>query len=500
MNLTKSKIFLFFCLSFIFGTAIASFVTIPYFIAGIFLIVAIISISLFWLKNWRIVVLGFCLIFVVIGIWRFGEKGKISEMDISQLTKKESTIQFIGIIDTQPEKRIENQKIIVKINNSQQAIEGKILIWATKFPEYEYGDVLEITGKIKAPQNFTDEETGLNVDYKNYLAKDDIYSIIYYPEIKILNKNKGNLLKEKLFKINEKLENKVREIFPEPQASLANGLILGEKATLPEKLMDIFAVVGITHIIALSGFNITIIAESLRRFFDKLMVARQYSFWLTTVLIISFVLMTGASASIVRAGVMGILIILARKIGRLYNIRNALVLAAVVMIWANPKILRFDLGFQLSFLATLGLVYLSPFLEKYFLWLPEKFDLRGIGLATISAQLAVLPLLLFSFGKLSLISPLANLLILPVIPLAMLMVFLSALMGFAWLKIGIIIGWFAEIFLNYAIKLAVFLSKIPLATINVKINQIWLFLLYVIILAAVFWINKKIKLNNKNGN
>lgn len=473
--------------------AINSLLSIPYFLVGIFLIIAIILISLFWKRSWKIVVLGFCLIFIIIGTWRFKEKNKISEIDISHFAEK-GIIEFRGIVDAQPENRIENQKTIVKVNNvygNSQFAEGKILVWAAKFPEYQYGDVLKIKGKIKEPKDFTDENTGLNVDYRNYLAKDEIYSTTYYPEITVLEKSKGNWLKRNLFKINEKLGSKIKEIFPEPQAGLAGGLILGEKASLSKKLMDIFAIVGITHIIALSGFNITIIAESLRRLFDKLMVSRKYSFWLTTALIASFVLMTGASASIVRAGVMGILIILARKIGRLYNIRNALVLAAIIMIWINPKILRFDLGFQLSFLATLGLVYLSPLLEKYFLWLPDKFDLRGIGLATISAQLAVIPLLLFSFGRISFISPLANLLILPIIPISMFIIFISAFAGFIWLKAGILIGWFAGIFLSYVIKFSILLSKIPLASVNLQINQIWLFLLYAVILSVFFGAKRK---------
>ncbi len=493
MSLTKSKIFLFFCLSFILGVALASLVPIPYFLSGIFLIAGIILIILFWDKKREFVVLGFCLFFVIFGIWRFQSKTEIKDCDISQFNGK-SKIALISVVANQPERKMENQRIVVEaqflegksFTAESRVVNGKILITANKYPEFQYGDELKIEGKLKAPENFEDSSTGQIVDYKNYLAKDDIYSTLYYPKIEILSRGKGNFIKKWLFGIKDKFENNLVKIFPEPQAGLADGLILGEKAALPKNLLDIFAVVGITHIIALSGFNITIIAESLRRFFNKLMLPRGYSFWITVFFIAGFILMTGASASIVRAGVMGILIILARRIGRLYNIRNALALAATIMIYLNPKILRFDLGFQLSFLATLGLVYVSPIIEKYFQWLPEKFDLRGIGIATISAQLAVFPLLLFSFGKLSLVSPLANLLILPIIPLAMFLIFLSALIGFIWIKLGIIFGWPAWLFSTYLIKLSEFLARMPGAAVNIKIGWELLIILYFVLLVLIY--------------
>jgi len=157
----------------------------------------------------------------------------------------------------------------------------------------------------------------------------------------------------------------------------------------------------------------------------------------------------------------------------------------MAMIFFNPKILRFDLGFQLSFMATLGLAYISPLLEKYLEWLPKKFDLRGIAGATLGAQLAVLPLILYSFGRLSLIAPVANLLILPIIPLAMLWVFLGGAAGFVWYWFAQCFGWVSWLFLTYQIKIAALLAKIPYAAVGLKINWIWLVVLYLILWAVV---------------
>jgi competence protein ComEC len=492
MNLTKSRVFLYFCLSFIFGIATASFFGISAYVSGIFLILALVFIIFAWKKSWAVVIFGFCAIFVVFGIWRFQGKTVLRDNSINFLNGKDKIV-FNGMVDVEPDRRSDNQMIVVKVQSLESGnfkdsrienIEGWVLITTGKYPEYKYGDELQVDGKLQEPKNFE------GFDYQAYLAKDDIYSIMYNPKITVSAAGKGSLVNSLLFKIKNAFEEKLLKIFPEPQASLADGLILGEKASLPKSLTDAFAIVGITHIIALSGFNITIIGDNLRKLFNSLMFSQVYSFWVTVVFIIGFVVMTGASASIVRAGVMGILIVLARKAGRIYNIRNALALAATVMIYLNPKVLRFDLGFQLSFLATLGLVYISPLIEKYFQWLPEKFGLRGIGVATFSAQIAVLPLLLLSFGRLSLISPVANILVLPFVPLAMFIVFFGAMIGFIWIKLGVLVGWFGWLLLTYQIKVAEFLAKIPLASVNVKIDGILVVVMYIMLWGSVIKMQK----------
>jgi len=523
--LTKSKIFLYFCFSFIIGVAIASFIKIPLLVSGVFLIVGLLLIVLFWQRKWDLVVVGFCLLFLIAGIWRFNEKSKILENDISQFNEK-GRIEFIGLVVSQPEMRTENQKLVVDVLEIRLPVEvgsskinGKVLITTERYPEYHYGQKLEIIGQLKSPKNFNDSSFRTSFDYQKYLAKDDIYSVIYWPEIKVLAENEpphqtstfknlhkvqcllwceneGNPIKSFLFWLKNKFEESLAKVLSEPQFSLANGLILGERATLPKDLTDAFNVIGITHIIALSGFNITIIAESLRRFFNSLMISRNYSFWLAVIFIVGFVIMTGASPSVVRAAVMGILVILAQKTGRLYSTRNALVFAGLVMIFSNPKILRFDLGFQLSFLATLGLVYISPLFEKYFQRLPKTFDLAGIASVTLGAQIAVFPLIMFSFGRLSLIAPIANLLILPLIPQTMFWSFLSGLISWFWLGFGKIFSWLAWLFLSYEIKIAEILSKIPYASLNIKINWFWLVILYLILWGVV--IRLRIKLQSKD--
>ena len=447
------------------------------------------AISVGWGKR-KPMVAGFCLLAVLAGAWRFGISVLIPTDDISRQNGAE--LAFEGLIVEPPAVKTASQQIVVEaLRKGDQELAGKVLITLAKYSQYDYGDRLEISGQLKEPENFDD------FDYRNYLAKDDIYSVMYQPQITVLAEDEGNAVKAGLYDLKDSFEEKLSRFLPEPQLSLAEGLVLGEKDSLPTDLTDAFNVAGITHIIALSGFNITIIAESLRRLFGGLMIRRQYSFWLAVAFIAGFVLMTGASASVMRAAVMGCLVLVAQQLGRFYAARNALILAGAAMIFFDPKILRFDLSFQLSFLATTGLIYISPLIEKYLWQLTDRFDLRGILSATLGAQIAVLPLILQSFGRLSVIAPLANLLILPFIPQTMLLTFLSGLGGWFAPVAGQILGWLAWLFLTYEIKAAEILAAIPLASLNVKIGVWMMIILYALLFFLVFKNNKTRMLANR---
>jgi len=456
--------------------------------------------AVFWGRGKKIVVAGFCLMLMVGGAWRF-----LLMSDTDNLVKQfndKGKIILAGVIAEEPDVRSDNVKYAVavaeiKLLSLSHKIRGsgKILVVSKKYPLYQYGDKIEINGKLITPKS------GEDFDYQKYLAKDNIYSIVYYPEIKLLEAGQGNWLMGKLLLAKNKFKDSISQILTEPQAAFLAGLLLGEKRALPADLTTAFSRTGTTHIIALSGFNITIIAVALMGLFNFFMVRRQISFWLSVGVIVLFVLMTGAAASVVRAAVMGILVLLAQQVGRLYQIRNALVLAGAIMVYSNPKVLVWDLGFQLSFAATLGLIYILPILEQWFM--PDQKEkelmagrvkdgkfvklLKSIKLilaTTLAAQIAVLPLLVVNFGQLSLIAPLANILVLPVIPLTMLVGFLGALSGLIFLPIGQVFGWLAWLFLSYEIKIIELLAKIPLAAISFK----WSWLGGGIYYAVLFWL------------
>lgn len=477
----KSKIFLFLCLSFIIGIFLASYLNIPKIIIPCIAISGIILI-ICWKSQKNAIILGFCLIVLTLGIIRYRMiiNDKIQNINI------DSTTDIIGIIIDEPDTRTDHVKLTIETENSPSLLKTKILISTEKFPKYQYGDKLQIKGKIQEPIIFPD------FNYKQYLARFGIKYVIYYPKIQILSRNHGNMLKRGLLRLKFKFENIINQILPEPHASFLGGLLLGAKRGIPEDLMNNFNITGTTHIVAISGYNITIIAVLLIGMFNALAISRKYSFWLIILTISAFVVLTGASSSVVRAAIMGILVLTAGKFSRVSSITNALIFTGMIMIAINPYILRFDAGFQLSFLATMGLIYVMPLLEKLFKWLPEKFSIRESLLATIAAQITAVPLIIYQFGRLSLIAPLTNLLILPLIPATMLVGFLSAIIGFIWIPAAEWLAWPAWLFLIYEIKIVEWLAKIPYADVKIpSLHWIWVMGYYIMLIIIITLIKKK---------
>jgi competence protein ComEC len=195
---------------------------------------------------------------------------------------------------------------------------------------------------------------------------------------------------------------------------------------------------------------------------------RGQAFYFVIILLFLYILMIGAPASAVRAGIMAGLLLLAQKMGRLRSADRAVVFAAAIMLAVNPLLLKSDIGFQLSFMATLSIIYLKPILDSKTNNWPNPLCLRDILTMTLAAQLGTLPILIFQFGRLSLISPLANLLIVPLLPLIMISGMMLSFIGLAWLSLAKIIAWPVWFLLSYVIKMVNYLSSIPLAAYQFK--------------------------------
>ena len=350
-------------------------------------------------------------------------------------------IKLSGVVVEDPERQEKFTRAIFKTD--PPAGGAKILLTLPHYPAVNYGDVLELEGKLSEPENFSD------FDWKAYLAKDDIYFEMFLPEILSRQEGGGFWLKRMLFKTKHIFLDNLAKVLPEPEAAFMAGLTAGERSGFPKSLSEDFRKVGVIHIVVLSGYNISIISDNVSRGLAYLPVARVFRAGLAALGIILFAILTGASATVVRASLMGLLLLWARQSGRVYEALAALFAAGFLMVLVSPKILVFDVSFQLSFMATLGLILLSPRLEKYFLWFPNFWNIREHLLATISTQIFVLPLLLSLGGTFSAVSIPANLLILTAVPLTMFLGFLSGILGFVSVTLAKIFSWPAYLFLAY---------------------------------------------------
>ena len=256
---------------------------------------------------------------------------------------------------------------------------------------------------------------------------------------------------------------RISELFLEPQSSLVLGILIGGHGSLPKEVVDNFNNTGTSHIIAVSGYNITIIIGSLTIL--AYLFGRRWSFWLSVLTIISFVIITGASASVVRAGIMGFLFALSGYIGRQYSVGSSIFFAGFIMLVINPKILFWDAGFQLSFAASLGIIYFFPLFELLTKNWPKLFGIKTIILGTLSAVIATLPLILLNFGLLSLTAPIVNVLVLPLIPATMFFGFFSVL-PIVGPGLAMIDNWL----LIYILKVTEFFAHIPHGVMSQKIS------------------------------
>ncbi|MDP1706858.1 MAG: ComEC/Rec2 family competence protein [bacterium] len=371
-------------------------------------------------------------------------------------------------------------------NGSQQAkidlkepLAGRILVNLPLYPFIEYGDVLELKGSIK---NLPDD------GYGRYLAKERLVGVIDFPEINIIDRSRGNILKEFLFSFRNKVIGVFQRFLPGPQAAFLSGLTLGERGEFSDSFNESLKRSGTTHLVALSGYNITVLATAVLTVFLNFF-RRRIALILASLAIIGFVIMTGAEASVVRAGIMGLLVILAQQSGRIYSFRNATALVALVMVLVNPKILVFDVGFQLSFLALIGIVYLKPlFLNSTTAGQKKSFlNWRDNFWTTTSAQLAVLPILFLNFGYFSLNSILANLLVLELVPLMMALGFLLAGVSFVSNYLSWLLVWPIHFLLSIAMAIIDFFGRWAWLW-EMEFNFGFLILYYLITGSAIwFW-------------
>jgi competence protein ComEC len=259
--------------------------------------------------------------------------------------------------------------------------------------------------------------------------------------------------------------------------------LYGEKGGLNQKTLDNFRTTGIVHIVVLSGANVTLIAVFLLNIFSR--ISRRFGFIIGSVGILAFAIMTGGGTTTLRASIMALLAVGTQWFGREYDITRALAIAGFIMIAFNPLTLLYDISFQLSFLATIGLVYIGPLIEPFIRWMPKQFELRSNFLATIATQIFVLPLLMYSTGQVSIISIIVNLLALPFIPYAMLFGFLSSLAGFLFAPLAWILSLPTYFFLTVPLRLVDLFSRISWASVTLPQIPMWSLILCYLILFCI---------------
>ncbi len=371
---------------------------------------------------------------------------------------------------------------------------GGVLLWEpSTSPRHRYGDVLEITGKLTSPSPLP------NFDYPQYLAQQGIGSVADFPTVKDIGSNNGNAVLLAAHRLRRGLSSALAEALPQPQAALAQGILLGERSVLPQDLKDDLNATSTSHIIALSGYNVTLVAGFCIGALAWL-IGRRRAALLALFAIGGYVLLTGVSPSLLRAAIMGGLYIFATLLGRPNSGPAPLLLAGAVMAVLQPSVVT-DVSFQLSFAATAGLIVLVPLFRERIVAASQRFGglqahlqqgplsaLFEIAVVTAAASLASLPLIALHFQRVSLVALPANVVVLPSVPFIMLSSMPVALAGLVWQPLAHFLGYFAWAGLTYMTTSVRLFAALPFASLELnRFNAEQCALAYGL-LAALTWL------------
>lgn len=372
----------------------------------------------------------------------------------------ESSIRVAGIVDAEVERRIDGQRIVLdQALYADESREGRLLVWAPLYPEISFGDRIVFNCRVYRPQPFD------GFAYDTYLATKGIYAVCQDPQyIDVLSSERMSVVGV-LLAIKEHALGTLGNIVPEPHASFLSGLLFGGSSALSDDLKDDFRATGVSHILAASGYNVSIFSVTFLSFILSTRISRRRGLLLTSLLLVTYVLLAGASAAVVRAGIMGGLVLLERLISRKAYLLNVFLLTASVMFLFNPLLL-YDVGFQLSFVATAAIMLFTKPLSKRLEFIPDTIGLRTSFAASLSATILTLPLILWHFAQVSIISVFANLLVLPLIPYAMAATFIALCIGVLYSPLGPFVALPSWALANVMLTIITLFGSIPFALVE----------------------------------
>jgi len=433
------------------------------------------------------------------GAWLYQSSLPSGEPQGIALYNDGSAVRFRAVVSGEPDGRGSSLRLRlsareVLIDGRWQSTSGGILMRSGLFPRYDYGDLLEVKGKLETPPEFED------FDYRDYLARQGIGSIINYPQMSLLATGQGNPIQAWVYDLRGELSSSLEDALPEPEAALAQGILLGRRASLPDDLRQDLNNTNTSHLIAVSGYNVTLVAGL---FIGGLawLIGRRPAAWLALLAIIAYAVLVGAQPSVQRAAIMGGMYVVAIALGRQSGALQGLALAGAGMTAFDPLLMK-DISFQLSFASTLGLVLFAPAVRARLEAILARWSsdrelagpLRGVIellAVTVAAIAFTLPITAVNFHRISLIAVPANLLTVPAFPVIMIASALTAVGGMIAAPIGTFLGWLTWLPVAYLVHVVRLLADLPFAAASVDGLTTSHALAYYAALAGVVWLTAR---------
>jgi len=406
-------------------------------------------------------------------------------------TNKQVT-ELTGKVITEPIQKNEKQQFILEVfdTDGQKIKKEKTLVYASTAYKIEYGDIVFVSGKLNIPEK---PVFPYIFDYNLYLQRENIYTIFYQQNFELIEKQ-PNKIKQISLKVKNNIENKIDNFFNPSVSSVLKSMITGNKSSLDKDIKEDFINTGLIHILVISGLHIGFCAVIFMFCFKLLGLKLNYIYLLTIPALFFYVLLTGANPPAIRAAIMFSCLLVALMLNREPLIYNALALSALVILIFNPQSL-FTASFQLSFLATFGLLYLYPKFSMCFGKIKNKYIkyVWDIACVTISAQIALIPLLVFYFGKISMVSFILNLIIVPVIPVIISLFFVFYISTFVSYYVSLAVSLLLSYLLKFILYVINYSASLDYSVVFFAVPGIVMILFYYFSIYVMFEIkNKKV--------
>jgi len=489
LNQHRGRLWFFSGVSFAAGVAVASWY--PNVNGQIFLVAAVLAVTaVCWLWPRLLAAVFLILAALTLGVWRYQAAASVTDRSLSAYFGVDAAIR--GVVDEEPELKSNSWRLIVAVKEvNRHPVKGRLVIFRPLSENYAYGDELLMSGQLTSPKVSRD------FDGARYWRRFGVTAFADLERVALIDSGKGQAARQWLIGWRQTFVKQLARGLPYPESALGSAMVLGQSNDLSQDLRAAFSRSGLTHIIAISGLNVSLLVGLLLTGGLFVGLKRQYAILFSLAGVIVYVCLVGAPASAVRAGIMGALILTAVWLGRQAKLINALALAAAATLAVNPFLLRDDLGWQLSFLAVLGIIYLYPWLRLSLASSWPNLDLVAAGLAlTLSAQLTTWPLVAVTFQQVSLVAPLANVLAVWTAPAILVSVFVGLALNAWWSWLW---WWPARWLLGYLISVAYVTASWNGAVLATPSLAWWWLVAYYLflILAAVmmYWLakNKKIQ-------
>lgn len=494
LNISRSRQFIIFLSLFIVGVLVASFIAIR--VTYLFLLpIVILFVIALILKNKILIIISVCVGCLMCGVWylNFYKAQRIYSFPYDK------QIKLTGEIVDEPDVRETKNKLVILIKTVfddsaeyQSLLNKKILVDACRYPEYYYGDLVEVQGKLIKPEIIDSFDYGAYLRLKNIGATiQTCNSYSKNTSIALISHARDFSIYSLIYRVKNSLINKLNLLFPEPGAGLLNGILFGTKKAVIGNFNDNLNITGLTHVIVVSGYHVVILTQIFIILTKKW--PKKLSFFAGTLFLFFFSVFVGMGASVIRSVIMAWLMLLAKILGRKATAINIIVLTCFLMIVQNPLIVKDDIGFQLSFLSFIGIAYVGPALLVYF----KKFgdSLAEIVSSTLGAQIMTTPLIAIYFARISLIAPLTNILIVPIIPLIMLGSFTAIILSYINYYLAFVFSWTVRLPVDYMIFIVNYFANFRFSSLLIQINYFWL-IIYYLLLIIILIIKKHYETKN----